>query len=149
MTSVYASSFVFIVLVTAQFIYARSATGLSPATEVTFQDGRVSLPLSAVGPGELYRYSASLKGVPVRFFLYRKPDGTVAALLDACEICGRVGFYQSAGGLVCKNCAAPISPQSVGQQGGCNPVPLKATFSETTVTISEADFSAASARVKD
>lgn len=149
MASVYASSFVFILLVTAQFIYARSATGLSPATEVTFQDGRVALPLSEVGAGELHRYSASLKGVPVRFFLYRKPDGTVAALLDACEICGRVGFYQTATGVVCKHCAAPINPQSVGQEGGCNPVPLKAAFTDTTVTISEADFAFASARVKD
>ena len=149
MASVYASSFVFILLVTAQFIYARSTTGLSPATEVTFQDGRVTLPLSDVGPGELRRYEVNLKGASQRFFLYRKPDGTVAALLDACEICGRVGFYQSATGVVCKHCAAPINPQSVGQEGGCNPVPLQATFSETTVTISEADFSAASARVKD
>lgn len=149
MASVYASSFVFILLVTAQFIYARSATALSPAAEVTFQDGQVTLPLSSVGPGELRRYSASLKGVPVRFFLYRRPDGTVAALLDACEICGRVGFYQTSTGVVCKHCAAPINPQSVGQEGGCNPVPLKATFTETTVTISEADFAAASARVKD
>ena len=149
MASVYASSFVFILLVTAQFIYARSTTGLSPATEVTFQDGRVTLPLSDVGPGELHRYEVNLKGAPQRFFLYRKPDGTVAALLDACEICGRVGFYQTATGVVCKHCAAPINPQSVGQEGGCNPVPLKAAFSETTVTISEADFAAASSRVKD
>jgi FTR1 family protein len=149
MASVYASSFVFILLVTAQFIYARSTTGLSPATEVTFQDGRVTLSLSDVAPGELRRYSAQLQGVPVRFFLYRKPDGTVAAVLDACEICGRVGFYQTSTGVVCKHCAAPINPQSVGQAGGCNPVPLKAAFTETTVTISEADFSAASARVKD
>jgi FTR1 family protein len=149
MASVYASSFVFILLVTAQFIYARSTTGLSPATEVSFQDGRVTLPLSDVGPGELRRYEVHLKGASQRFFLYRKPDGTVAALLDACEICGRVGFYQTATGVVCKHCAAPINPQSVGQEGGCNPVPLQATFSETTVTISEADFSAASARVKD
>jgi high-affinity iron transporter len=149
MASVYASSFVFILLVTAQFIYARSTTGLSPATEVTFQDGRVTLPLSDVGPGELRRYEVKLNGTPQRFFLYRKPDGTVAALLDACEICGRVGFYQTANGVVCKHCAAPINPQSVGQEGGCNPVPLKVTFSDTTVTISEADFAATSARVKD
>ena len=149
MASVYASSFVFILLVTAQFIYARSTTGLSPATEVTFQDGRVTLSLSDVGPGELRRYEVHLKGTPQRFFLYRKPDGTVAALLDACEICGRVGFYQTANGVVCKHCAAPINPQSVGQEGGCNPVPLQATFSDTTVTISEADFAVASTRVKD
>lgn len=149
MASVYASSFVFILLVTAQFIYARSTTGLSPAEEVTFQNGSVTLLLASIGPGELHRYSANLKSVPVHFFLYRKPDGAVAALLDACEICGRVGFYQTSTGVVCKHCAAPINPQSVGQEGGCNPVPLKATFTDTTVIIAEIDFAAASARVKD
>ena len=149
MASVYASSFVFILLVTAQFIYARSTTGLSAATEVTFQDGRAVIPLSGLAEGELHRYTASLNGVPVRFFLYRKPDGTVAALLDACEICGRVGFYQTAKGIVCKHCAAPINPQSVGQPGGCNPVPLKAEITGTTAVISEAELVSTSGRVKD
>ena len=149
MASVYASSFLFILLVTAQFIYARSTTGLSPATEVTFQDGRVVIPLSGLAEGDLHRYTASLKGVPVRFFLYRKPDGTVAALLDACEICGRVGFYRTSNGLVCKHCAAPINPQSVGQPGGCNPVPLKAEITDTAAVISEAELVSTSARVKD
>ena len=35
MASVYASSFVFILLVTAEFIYAKSASSLSPATELS------------------------------------------------------------------------------------------------------------------
>ena len=149
MVSVYASSFVFILLVTAQFIYARGATALSPATEVTFTDGRVVIPLSGLGEGALRRYTAKLKGVPVRFFLYRKPDGTVAALLDACEICGRVGFYRVSNGIVCKQCAAPINPQSVGQPGGCNPVPLKAEISDTDAVIAEAELASTSAKVKD
>ncbi len=37
MASVYASSFVFILLVTAEFIYTKSVSALSPATEVYFQ----------------------------------------------------------------------------------------------------------------
>src|ERR1700728_2238119 len=45
MASVYASSFVFIFLVTAEFIYAKSVSALSPATEVTFVNGQVAIPL--------------------------------------------------------------------------------------------------------
>src|SRR5882672_5991735 len=48
MASVYGSSFIFIMLVTAQFIYAKTVNTLSPAAQVTFVDGRVSIPLAQV-----------------------------------------------------------------------------------------------------
>jgi high-affinity iron transporter len=78
----------------------------------------------------------------VRFWLYQKPDGKIATVFDACEICGAVGFYKTANGVVCKNCAAPINPQSVGATGGCNPIPLKATQTTDAVIIQEADIAA-------
>ena len=146
MISVYASSFVFIVLVTAEFIYAKSVSALSPAQEVTFVNGAVSIPLSQVQDGDLHRYQAKENGVEVRFWLYQKPDGKIATVFDACEICGAVGFYRSSTGVVCKNCAAPINPQSVGMAGGCNPIPLKAETTSDAVVIKEADL-AAGARV--
>jgi FTR1 family protein len=142
MASVYVCSFIFIVMVTAGFIYEKSASALSPATEVTFVNGSVSIPLKQVYDGELHRYAANDAGVEVRFWLYQKPDGKVATLLDACEICGAVGFYKGSQGVICKNCAAPINPQSVGMPGGCNPVPLKAQVTDDAVIISEADLQA-------
>ena len=54
MVSVYASSFLFIVMVTAEFIYTKSVSALSPATEVTFQGGQVSIPVSQVADGDLH-----------------------------------------------------------------------------------------------
>ena len=75
----------------------------------------------------------------------RKPDNSIGTVLDACEICGDVGFYKSGNTIICKNCVAPINPQSVGKAGGCNPVPLNATATADAVVISEADL-AASAR---
>jgi high-affinity iron transporter len=144
MASVYASSFVFIVLVTAEFIYTKSVSALSPATQVTFVDGQVSIPLTQVQDGDLHRYSAQENGSTVRFWLYQKPDGKIATVLDACEICGAVGFYKGPNGVVCKNCAAPINPQSVGMPGGCNPVPLKAQVTADAVIIQEADIAAKS-----
>jgi high-affinity iron transporter len=144
MASVYASSFVFIVLVTAEFIYTKSVSALSPATEVTFMNGQVSIPLTQVQDGDLHRYAAQEGGTTVRFWLYQKPDGKIATVLDACEICGAVGFYRGPNGVVCKNCAAPINPQSVGMPGGCNPVPLKAQVTADAVIIQEADIAAKS-----
>ncbi len=144
MASVYASSFVFIVLVTAEFIYTKSVSALSPATEVTFVNGQVSIPLTQVQDGDLHRFAAQENGSTVRFWLYQKPDGKIATVLDACEICGAVGFYKGPNGVVCKNCAAPINPQSVGMPGGCNPVPLKAQVTSDAVIIQEADIAARS-----
>jgi uncharacterized membrane protein len=46
--------------------------------------------------------------------------------------------------VVCKNCAAPINPQSVGMAGGCNPIPLKAKETDDSIIISEADVAAGS-----
>src|SRR6195256_2315349 len=140
MASVYVCSFIFIVMVTAGFIYEKSASALSPATEVTFVDGKVSIPVKAIYDGELHRFEAREGGVEVRFWLYQKPDGKIATLFDACEICGPVGFYKGPTGIACKNCAAPINPPSVGMPGGCNPVPIQAEQTATAVIIHEGDI---------
>jgi high-affinity iron transporter len=142
MISVLTSSFVFITLITAEFVYAKGVTNLSPSTEVTFTDGRVSIRLATISDGELHRFEAKENGTAIRFWLYQKPDGKIATVFDACEICGAVGFYKGANGVVCKNCSAPINPQSVGGKGGCNPVPLKATQTADAVVIEEADVAA-------
>jgi high-affinity iron transporter len=142
MASVYASSFIFIFLVTAEFIYTKSVSALSPAVEVTFVNGQVTIPLSQVQDGDLHRYAAKENDTTVRFWLYQKPDGKIATVLDACEICGGVGFYKGPNGVVCKNCAAPINPQSVGMAGGCNPIPLKAQETADAIIIREADVAA-------
>jgi high-affinity iron transporter len=144
MGSVYVFSFLFIGTVTAEFVYAKSASALSPATEVVFTNGQVKIPLSQVSDGDLHRYEAKENGVDVRFFLYQKPDGKIATVFDACEICGAVGFFKSGTGVVCKNCAAPINTQSLGTQGGCNPIPLKATTTADSIIIQEADVAAGS-----
>ena len=144
MTSVYIFSFLFIAMLTAEFVYAKSQSALSPAAQVSFVNGQVTIPLAQVSDGDLHRYQAEENGVPIRFWLYQKPDGKIATVFDACQICGGVGFYKSASGVVCKNCAAPINPQSVGTAGGCNPIPLKATQTADSVIIQEADIAAGS-----
>ena len=142
MVSVYASSFLFILMVTAEFIYAKSVSAPSPATDVTFQGGQVSIPLAQIADGDLHRFAAKENGTEVRFWLYKKPDGKVATVFDACQICGPVGFYKGPNGVVCKNCAAPINGQSVGMTGGCNPIPLRAEQTADAVVIRETDIAA-------
>src|ERR1700682_5524137 len=109
-----ATAFVFIFMVTAEVIYAQKGTGLSPATQIALdktgcaldKEGCVTIATSDLAMGELRRYSVDVKGTEVRFLLYRKPDGTIATVFDACRICGPVGFYKSPNGLICKNCAS-------------------------------------------
>ena len=150
MVSVLISSFIFIVLITAQFVYAKSTTSLSSATEVTFTDGKASVSIGDMQPGELRRYSTHVHGQPVRFLIYKKPNGKIATVMDACSICGSVGFYANGSqGLVCKNCSAPVNPQTVGEGGGCNPIPLVAEVSADKVTVTELDLSNGASQVKD
>jgi len=143
MFSVYACSFVFILMVTAQFIYAKSASAAPPAEPVSFTNGVATISTADLSDGDLHHYTATVNGTAIRFFLYKKPDGKVATLFDACRICGSKGFYRTASGLVCKNCAAPVNANSVGQPGGCNPIPLQAAINGDTVTITHANLAAA------
>src|SRR5689334_14318201 len=142
-TAVYASSFIFIVLVTAQFIYAKSTASLSPAHELAVSNGQVEIPLAEVSDGELHRYALNLDGKEIRFLLFKKPDGNVVSVLDACQICGPVGFYKSGNQIICKNCSAPVNPQSIGQAGGCNPIPIKSTSNGQQIVITQANLTSA------
>jgi high-affinity iron transporter len=144
MMSVYASAFLFIFLVTAEFIYAKSVSVSSPATEVTFVNGQLAIPVAQISDGDLHRFAAKENGATVRFWLYQKPDGKIATVFDACEICGGVGFFKGPNGVVCKNCGAPVNPQSVGVRGGCNPVPVQADLVGGTVVIQESAIAAGS-----
>ena len=139
-TAVYASSFIFIVLITAQFIYAKSTTSLPPATEISFVNGIARIPLAEVSDGDLHRYSAVVDGRTVRFLLFQRPDGKVVSVHDACSICGPVGFQKNGQMVVCKNCSAPVNPQSVGEPGGCNPIPLQSNTLGDAIIIAQTDL---------
>jgi high-affinity iron transporter len=147
MNAVVATSFLFIFLSTAEFIYAKSSTALSPTSAVTLVGSQVTLPTADVNDDKLHRYGVHLddgKGgnVEVRFLLFKKPDGSIVSVADACQICGPVGFYIGDQGITCKMCASPLNAASMGQKGGCNPIPLKSTVSGGQLTIQAADLRA-------
>ncbi len=145
MNAVVGTSFLFIFLSTAEFIYAKSTTSLSPTAPVTLVGTQVTVPTAQVNDDQLHRYGVKLddgKGnsTEVRFLLYKKPDGNIASVADACQICGPVGFYIGSQGIICKMCASPLNPTSMGQPGGCNPIPLKSTNAGGQITIAAADL---------
>jgi FTR1 family protein len=147
MYSVVVTCFAFIFLSTAEFIYAKSSTALSPTNPVTLVGTQVTLPTAAINDDQLHRYGVHIddskgKSVEVRFLLYKKPDGNIVSVADACQICGPVGFYIGSQGITCKMCASPLNPASMGQRGGCNPIPLKSEIGGGQVVIQAADLRA-------
>ena len=151
MTAVISASFLFIFLSTAEFIYAKSSTALSEATPVTLVGEQVTVPASEVTDNLLHRYSVHVDdgsghSPEVRFLLFKKPDGNIVSVADACTICGPVGFYMGAQGITCKMCASPLNPASMGQPGGCNPIPLKSSNAGGQIVIAAADLKALAPR---
>ncbi len=146
MTLAYSGAFLILLLIGADYVYARSARELTPAVTLVPQAGWVSLPVAQVADGTLHRYRAVTPAGPVRFFAIRRPDGTIAVALDACQICGSQGYYQHGGQLFCRNCDAPINIASVGTFGGCNPIPLQAVQRGGIIAISLALLAQAAPR---
>ena len=155
MTAVISASFLFIFLSTAEFIYAKSSTALSATAPVTLVGEQVTVPVAEItadGPeSKLHRYGVHVDdgqghSPEVRFLLFKKPDGNIVSVADACSICGPVGFYVGAQGITCKMCASPLNAASMGQPGGCNPIPLKSTVAGGQVVIAAADLKAIAPR---
>jgi high-affinity iron transporter len=147
MTAVVSASFLFIFLSTAEFIYAKSSTELSATSPVTLVGDQVTVPASQIADDQLHRFGVHVDdgnghSPEVRFLLFKKPDGNIVSVADACQICGPVGFYIGSQGIVCKMCASPLNAASMGQPGGCNPIPLKSTLANGQVVIAAADLRA-------
>lgn len=135
MTAAAATAFGVALLLAAEYVYARNDQELSPAQPVTPVGEFIRIPVAEVNDGNLHRFGWTGQGVTVRFIVIRRPGGSLATALDACQICGIVGYNQRGGNVVCKNCAAVIYIPSIGQRGGCNPIPLAAHIEGDTLVI--------------
>src|SRR5579872_1617832 len=134
----------FMLTITAEFIYTRSATELSEATPLAVVDGVARIPVNTVDDGRLHRFSIASGGVTVRIIAIRRHDQSIAIAFDACQICGSQGYYQSGRNVICKNCASAIDIPTIGQQGGCNPIPLESKVEDGQVVIPAAKLLAGS-----
>ncbi len=109
-------------------------------------DTRIVIPLKDrfgdFTDGKLRRYVYNYGDKEIVFIAVMKPDGSVSTCLDECEICEPAawnkkakGYAQRGENLVCKYCVTPISIHSVGQPGGCNPIPFPSTYDEGNIYI--------------
>ncbi len=120
----FASAFTFvavILLLAADFVYARVAEAAPPAELLTVTDGQVRVPTAEVSDGNLHIFRLEAAGSEIRFLIVRQPTGWGVAL-DACRICGRTGYRQDGANVLCRNCGSAIYIPTIGQVGGCNPV---------------------------
>ncbi len=135
-----AASCAFIMLITAEFVYARAQTALSTPKQVAFENGAVRIPAADVSDGMLHRFVVADQGSQVRFIIIEKPDKTLATAYDACEICGTQGYTQKGEEVICRNCASDIVIASIGTHGGCNPIPLESRMEAGMVVINAPAF---------
>jgi FTR1 family protein len=134
------ASCVFILFITAEFIYAQQATALSAAQPVVFDNGAIRIPVASVSDGNLHRYELQDQGVDVRFIVIERPDHSIATAFDACAICGTQGYYQKGPEVICRNCGSDIVISTIGTPGGCNPIPLKSHIDGAMLVIDQSEI---------
>jgi len=138
------TAFVFILFVTAEYLYARNQTALSPATQLAAFNDEVRIPLVAVSDGDLHRFLYSGPRGSTRFIVVQA-GGKIHAAVDACLICGTQGYYQKGSNIFCRNCSATVYAPSIGSPGGCNPVPLAFLVEDDNLVIRVNDLESHSA----
>jgi high-affinity iron transporter len=112
---------VVILVLTADFIYARANSAPPSARAVTVAGNEVRIPVSEVQDGSLHLYTITAGNQSLRFLIIKKPNGYGTAL-DACRICGAEGYRQDGQNVICRHCGSAIYVPSIGDQGGCNPI---------------------------
>jgi len=87
----------------------------------------IAVPVSAVSDGKLHRFGLRAEGKLLRFLVLRvdEKEDRYGTAMDACTICNDWGYVQMGERILCRNCVAEINGPTVGQGGGCNPIPMK------------------------
>ncbi|HXQ25149.1 MAG TPA: Fe-S-containing protein [Candidatus Acidoferrales bacterium] len=124
-----------VVSLAAEFAYGRAMNAPSPAQMLVAQENRVRIPLSDLTDSSLHFYTADVNNTVIRFLVIHKTTGDYAVALDACQICGRAGYRQEGQNVICRNCGASIYAPSIGNQGGCNPIPVKSSIAGGEVIV--------------
>ena len=131
------ASLTVILVLTADFIYARANSAPPSAHAIEAVGDVVRVPVSQVQDGAMHLFTVSAGSQSMRFMVIKKPNGWGVAL-DACRICGAEGYRQDGQNVICRHCASAIYVPSIGDQGGCNPigVPSHVDGSDIVVDIS-------------
>ncbi len=117
-------------------------SGVLMAPAVTASDVQVPEPVPIEASGDVLRIPVPQQdGVYVYTFggmriLLAVRDGKPHLALDRCYICPPKGYGYDGKFLVCLNCGAPISIDTVGTPGGCNPVVVEHSYEGSTAVVS-------------
>jgi FTR1 family protein len=115
------ASLTVILVLTADFIYARANSAPPAARPISAVGNIVRVPVNEVQDGSMHLFTVNAGGQSLRFMIIKKPNGWGVAL-DACRICGAEGYRQDGQNVICRHCASAIYIPSIGDQGGCNPI---------------------------
>lgn len=107
----------------AYLAYAGWASEGAPRTPTPVALPATGIETATLADRELHSFQFGAKG-DKRVIAILKPDGTYSVCLDACLICPPDGYAQLGGDLFCLYCGTPIPIATVGQPGGCNPIPV-------------------------
>jgi high-affinity iron transporter len=131
------ASLTVILVLTADFIYARANSAPPMARPIEAVGNIVRVPVSEVQDGSMHLFTVKAESQSFRFMIIKKPNGWGVAL-DACRICGAEGYRQDGQNVICRHCASAIYIPSIGDQGGCNPigVPSRADGGDLVIDIS-------------
>ncbi|MDE3108970.1 MAG: DUF2318 domain-containing protein [Acidobacteriota bacterium] len=138
---------VVIISLAAEFAYARVTNAQSPAEILRAENGVVRVPVADLRDAQMHFYTAAVNNAAIRFFIIHESGGGYVVALDACQICGWAGYRQDGQNVVCRNCGSAIYIPSIGEKGGCNPVPVKSDVQGDNVVIDLSALESAASKV--
>jgi len=136
-----------ILSLTAEFVYTRASAKPPAAEQLAATGNIVRIPLSDMSGASVRFYTVDAQGVALRFLVIRKPNGDYATALDACQICGAIGYRPQGSILVCRNCGAPVNAASIGSPGGCNPIAFPSSVEGTSIVVDLSALTAAASQI--
>jgi high-affinity iron transporter len=135
-----ASFMVVTLILTAEFLYARTAAAPPEAQTLAVEGGLVRVPTKGLGDGNIHFFRADVDGSLQSFMVMRKADGNWIAAIDGCLICGRHGYRQEGSNVICRNCGAVIPISTMGQVGGCNPIAVPSRLETGELLVKASDL---------
>ncbi len=119
-------------------------------TEKPLEEQQIYISLEDVNDGALHRFEyLSENNVPIRWIIIRKPGaGAYGVGLDACDVCGKAGYYQRGDQVVCKRCDVVMNINTIGFKGGCNPIPIDYTIADGYIIFEMKDILASEREFK-
>jgi FTR1 family protein len=139
---------VVILSLTAEFVYTRASAAPPEAEALVAAGNIIRIPLAEMSGVSVHFYTVDAQGSALRFLVIRKPNGDYATALDACQICGPIGYRQEGSVLICRNCGAPVNAAEIGAPGGCNPIAFKSHVEGTNIVVDLSALTDAASEIK-